>query len=141
MNESVWTRERRSTCLRLAACAAITSALACGAPPAGDTDAADAALSKEIPMTASDEALDRDIARIRAATAAFKSLDQAVAAGYARDAGHCMDNLPHGAMGFHHQNALWDSNSSARPRWASGTGTCGYGERTLPECSRTGTRS
>ena len=50
------------------------------------------------------EAADRDVARIRAATAAFKSLDEAVAAGYARDVAHCVDNPPAGAMGFHHVN-------------------------------------
>jgi hypothetical protein len=51
------------------------------------------------------EAIERDVTRIRTATATFKSLDSAVVAGYARDAGHCLDNPPNGAMGYHHMNA------------------------------------
>lgn len=50
-----------------------------------------------------------DIARIRKATEAFRALDAAVAAGYSRDGGRCLANLPTGTMGFHHQNdALMD---------------------------------
>jgi len=57
----------------------------------------------------SDSAADRDVARIHAATAAYQSLDAAVAAGYARHVARCIDNPPHGAMGYHHQNdALLD---------------------------------
>lgn len=41
---------------------------------------------------------------IRAATAPFRDLEEAVAAGYSRDGGRCMDNLPEGAMGYHHTN-------------------------------------
>jgi hypothetical protein len=51
------------------------------------------------------EEVDRDIARVRASTEAFKSLDKAVAAGYSRDGGQCVANPPAGGMGFHHQNA------------------------------------
>lgn len=52
---------------------------------------------------------DHDIARIRAATAAFQVLDSAVAAGYARTVNRCIDHPPHGAMGYHHVNrALLD---------------------------------
>lgn len=46
-----------------------------------------------------------DIERIRAATAAFRSLDSAVAAGYSRNGGGCVQSQPSGAMGFHHVNA------------------------------------
>jgi hypothetical protein len=61
------------------------------------------------PVVGQDAAVERDVARVRAATEKFKSLDQAVAAGYGRDGGRCLDNPPHGAMGFHHQNdALLD---------------------------------
>lgn len=95
----------RSTLTRLSAGASITFALACGGRPAIDTDASGASPATGIRMAESAEALDSDVGRIRAATAAFKSLDEAVAAGYARNAGSCMDNLPLGAMGFHHQNA------------------------------------
>lgn len=53
--------------------------------------------------------VERDVERARAATVAFRSLDAAVAAGYSRDGGRCLDHPPHGAMGFHHQNdALLD---------------------------------
>ena len=53
--------------------------------------------------------VERDIERARAATAPFKSLDAAVAAGYGRDGGQCLDHPPHGAMGYHHQHdALLD---------------------------------
>jgi hypothetical protein len=77
---------------RRAGLTAIAFVLACAARPA-------------VAQTpAPGEAADRDVARIRAATAAFKSLDEAVAAGYARDVAHCVDNPPAGAMGFHHVN-------------------------------------
>lgn len=55
------------------------------------------------------EAQEADVERIRVATAPFKSLDSAVAAGYSRDGGRCLEHPPHGAMGYHHQNdALLD---------------------------------
>jgi hypothetical protein len=49
--------------------------------------------------------LDAAISQIRAATASFRDLEQAVAAGYSRDGGGCVDNPAQGAMGYHHQNA------------------------------------
>lgn len=50
-----------------------------------------------------------NVARIRAATAEFRSLDAAVRAGYGREGGRCIQNQPAGTMGFHHQNeALLD---------------------------------
>jgi hypothetical protein len=48
--------------------------------------------------------VDRDVERVRSATEPFKSLDRAAAAGYTRDVAHCVDNPPHGAMGYHHDN-------------------------------------
>lgn len=45
-----------------------------------------------------------DVARLRAATSAFRSLDSAVAAGYGRDVPACIVHEHHGAMGFHHVN-------------------------------------
>jgi hypothetical protein len=51
----------------------------------------------------SDE-VSRDVERVRAATAAFRSLDAAVAAGYSRKGGGCVQHQPHGAMGYHHIN-------------------------------------
>lgn len=53
--------------------------------------------------------IDRDVAKIRKATEKFKSLDEAVKKGYARDVPHCLANPPEGGMGYHHQNnALLD---------------------------------
>lgn len=46
-----------------------------------------------------------DIARLRAATARFRSLDSAVAAGYARDVARCIAHPQLGGMGYHHQNS------------------------------------
>jgi hypothetical protein len=44
-----------------------------------------------------------DIVRIRAATAGYRMLDSAVAAGYARHAEHCIAE-PSAGMGYHHAN-------------------------------------
>jgi len=49
------------------------------------------------------EAVDRDVARARAATERFKTVETAIAAGYPR-ATNCVEHQPHGAMGFHFQN-------------------------------------
>jgi hypothetical protein len=46
-----------------------------------------------------------DIARLRTATAPFRSLDSAVAAGYERNVTRCISHPQLGGMGFHHQNA------------------------------------
>ena len=55
------------------------------------------------------ESVDRDVARVRAATERFKASDAAVAAGYPRHT-ECVQNQPQGAMGFHFQNhALLDA--------------------------------
>ena len=50
--------------------------------------------------------VERGYTRVRAATAAYVSLDSAVAAGYARDVPVCYNHLTPavGAMGFHHVN-------------------------------------
>lgn len=51
------------------------------------------------------------VERLRKATAPFHDLDRAVAAGYARDAEHCVAHPPDGAMGFHHANrGYYDAN-------------------------------
>lgn len=60
------------------------------------------------PAAEAGQAVDRDVARIRAATAPFRSADEARAAGYVRIT-DCVENPPHGAMGYHFQNeALLD---------------------------------
>jgi hypothetical protein len=48
--------------------------------------------------------LDADVARVRAATAAYRVLDSAVAAGYPREVANCLQNPESGVMGFHHIN-------------------------------------
>jgi hypothetical protein len=55
------------------------------------------------------EAIDRDVVKVRQATAKFKSTEAAVAAGYAA-AANCVEHQPQGAMGYHFQNnALLDT--------------------------------
>ncbi len=55
------------------------------------------------------EAVDRDVAKVRAATARFDAAAAAEAAGYARVT-DCVEYQPHGAMGYHFQNnALLDT--------------------------------
>jgi hypothetical protein len=69
-----------------------------------DTRSADISPAAKTQTTGFGEAIDRDVERIRAATAAFKALDSAVAAGYSRNGGGCVANPPQGAMGYHHVN-------------------------------------
>ena len=64
---------------------------------------ADSAAVPGIIPTGFGESVDRDVAKARAATARFKVLENAIAAGYPR-VSDCVDNPPHGAMGFHFQN-------------------------------------
>jgi len=53
--------------------------------------------------------VDRDLERIRTATASFKSLDAAVTAGYQREVKQCIAHPTLGGMGYHHANdALFD---------------------------------
>jgi hypothetical protein len=55
------------------------------------------------------EAIDRDVARVNAATERFKASSVAIAAGYAA-ADRCIEHQPHGAMGYHFGNqALHDA--------------------------------
>jgi hypothetical protein len=55
------------------------------------------------------EAVDRDVVKVRAATARFDSTEAAEAAGYTRVT-DCVEYQPHGAMGYHWQNnALLDT--------------------------------
>jgi hypothetical protein len=55
------------------------------------------------------ESIDRDVARVRAATATFTSTEAAGAAGYELDGG-CVEHQPDGAMGYHFKNgALVDT--------------------------------
>ncbi len=47
------------------------------------------------------------LARVRAATASFRSLASAVAAGYTGDVPSCLAHGEDGAMGFHHMNRAY----------------------------------
>jgi hypothetical protein len=47
------------------------------------------------------------LARLRAATQPFRSLDSAVTAGYARNVADCLVHEHHGAMGYHHVNSKY----------------------------------
>jgi hypothetical protein len=49
------------------------------------------------------DAVDRDVAKVRDATAKFKKTDAAEAAGYKRVT-ECVEHQPAGAMGYHFQN-------------------------------------
>jgi hypothetical protein len=49
-------------------------------------------------------------ARVRAATAAYRALDSAVAKGYAANVPQCLADSTHGAMGHHHVNRGYVDN-------------------------------
>ena len=49
-------------------------------------------------------------AQVRAATAAYRVLDSAVARGYAPSVPQCFADSTHGAMGYHHLNRAWVDN-------------------------------
>jgi hypothetical protein len=60
--------------------------------------------ARALPDPAQDPQVVNGLARLRAATEAFKNLDSAVAAGYARTVPDCLVHEQHGAMGYHHVN-------------------------------------
>lgn len=68
--------------------------------------------SQEPATPAADPRVADGLARLRAATRPFRSLDSAVAAGYVRDVPDCLVHEHHGAMGYHHVNrALADAKA------------------------------
>src|SRR5690606_14271077 len=84
------------------------AAAACNGGSLGDGDAG---MAGEPAAGASQygAAVDRDLARVRQATEAFRSLDAAASAGYARSVRQCIAHPEQGAMGYHHANgALLD---------------------------------
>ncbi len=86
----------------------LTSALA-ACPAMAQVPATDTAHVPGIVPSGLGEDVDRDVAKVRAATARFKSTEAAEAAGYARVT-DCVEHQPHGAMGYHFQNnALLDT--------------------------------
>jgi hypothetical protein len=65
----------------------------------------------EILPTKFGPSVDRDVTAVRAATASFKVLENAVAAGYESHVMNCVNNPPEGGMGYHHgKAALRDAN-------------------------------
>jgi hypothetical protein len=76
---------------------------------AAQTPSPDMASAPSIVPSGFGDAVDRDVARTRAATERFKSTEAAVASGYARVT-DCVEHPPDGAMGYHFQNnALLDT--------------------------------
>ena len=67
------------------------------------TSAKDMAEAPGILPSGFGEAVDRDIVKIRAATARYKKTEAAEAAGYKRVT-NCVEHQPAGAMGYHFQN-------------------------------------
>jgi hypothetical protein len=95
------------TCALLLA-AALTPSSAAGPPMAAPAKPAGMATPAILP-TGMGEAVDRDVARLRAATERFQSSSTAVAEGYPRET-DCVQMQPHGAMGYHFGNpALKDA--------------------------------
>jgi hypothetical protein len=103
--------------IRVAASAALYVACSTGNRAARNDMNADHAMGNGSPSSGasvnlagtSRAAMDRDLERIRRATAAFKSLDAAVAAGYQRTVTQCIAHPTLGGMGYHHANdALLD---------------------------------
>jgi len=65
--------------------------------------------AREVLPSGLGEAVDRDVSKVREATARFKVAGAAEAAGYKRVT-DCVENQPAGAMGYHFQNnALLDT--------------------------------
>jgi hypothetical protein len=79
------------------------TALAFVSGAAAQTTAKDAGAAPGIIPSAYGEGVDRDIMTIRAATAKFKTVEAAEAAGY-KGANQCIQYQPAGAMGYHWQN-------------------------------------
>ena len=93
--------------------AAMAGTLDAQMKPAGHapahTAATTAAGAVAIVPTGLGEAIDRDVTRLRAATARFKSTTDAIAAGYAAET-NCVQHPAHGAMGYHYNDkALRDA--------------------------------
>jgi hypothetical protein len=76
--------------------------------PAHQHPATSAAASPEPSAYGSD--VEDGYARVRAATAAFKVLDSAVAKGYAANVPQCFADPVQGGMGFHHTNRTYVDN-------------------------------
>ena len=96
--------------LRIASALVLTGALTGTATTQMKTqDVATTAQAPGIVPAGFGEAVDRDVVRVRAATARFTSTDAATTAGY-KQVTECVEHQPDGAMGYHFQNnALLDT--------------------------------
>jgi len=85
----------------------VTFAFVCAG--VAQTDAKNASQVPGILPSGYSDAVDRDVMKVREATAKFKTTEAAEAAGYKRVT-DCVEYKPHGAMGYHYQNnALLDT--------------------------------
>lgn len=85
----------------------VVCALAC--PALAQTRATDTSQAAGVLPSGLGDAIDRDVAKVRDATARFKATAAAEAAGYKPVSG-CVEHQPAGAMGYHFQNnALLDT--------------------------------
>ena len=87
--------------MRVGGVLVLTGALTCAA--VAQTPPTDTAQAPGVLPSGLGDAVDRDVARVRAATARFKSTEAAEAAGYKRVT-DCVEYQPDGAMGYHFQN-------------------------------------
>lgn len=84
-----------------------TCAFMCAA--VAQTSAAEKSEAAGILPSGYSDAVDRDVMKVREATAKFKATEAAEAAGY-KPVTDCVEYKPHGAMGYHYQNnALLDT--------------------------------
>lgn len=95
----------------------VWSALATAACSTAASYGAGQALQEPSAASVQAAAVERDIARVRQATEAFRSLDAAASAGYARSVAQCIAHAEHGAMGYHHtsESLLDDRLEVERP--------------------------
>jgi len=87
--------------MRVGGVLVLTGALTCTA--VAQAPPTDKAQAPDVLPSGLGDAVDRDVARARAATARFKSSGDAEAAGYKRVT-DCVEHQPAGAMGYHFQN-------------------------------------
>lgn len=96
---------------RLRACifAVMVAVLASASGAAAQAPAKDMGQTPDLLPTGLGEDIDRDVAKIRAATAKFQTTEAAEAAGYKIATG-CVQHQPAGAMGYHYNNeSLFDA--------------------------------
>jgi len=79
---------------------AVVCALVCAAACSRTSSAA-------FPVSGYNDEVRQGVAQVRAATARFRNLDSAVAAGYPHDSPQCYAAGSEGAMGFHHVNRAY----------------------------------